>query len=404
MARARSLAPAGATRWWWALVLVMWGWSTAARAEPSPLGWLSTATSPPELEQEVRAATLAYIGSLNVEVLDSSTPHATLPEAAAAAAELTDLFELDGVFFVLTERKNRLSIYLYERQGPRLWVQTMDVRAESMQSTIEAVGIVVASASRAILAQTPVGMEPAPMPPPPRPPPRPEPEPETTEQPPDRTKERRRAEQQRARTTRRTRRRRGAEDVAARLQRYQEAFVTLEAGYLGEHISATTPWQSGARLRGQVTMPNALTFALGYRVVPAIRAAAGPHRLVVRRNPIDLSLGYRAPLPRGWFLAPEAAATIDLSRRTARTDDDEARSEPPQTSFAVAVGPRLSAGLTFAARFAAWVSVGVDLWIRRTRFGVAVPNTELLIEPRLVRPWAGLGFSFSFQKPVRIER
>ena len=404
MARARSSAPAWAIRSWWAFVLIVACWPVTARAEPSSLGWLSTATDPPELEQEVRAATLAYIGSLDVEVLDSSTPHATLPEAAAAAAELTELFELDGVFFVLTERKNRLSIYLYERQGPRLWVQTMDVRAESMQSTIEAVGIVVASASRAILAQTPVGMEPAPMPPPPRPPPQPEPEPEPDPTPPDRAKERRRAEQQRVRTARRTRRRDRAEDVATRLQRYQDAFVTLKAGYLGEHVSPTTPWQSGARLRGQVTMPNALTFALGYRVVPAIRATAGLHRLVVRRNPIDLSLGYRAPLPRGWFLAPEIAATIDLARRTARTDDDQASSQPPQTSLAVGVGPRLSTGLTFAARFAVWVSVGVDLWIRRTRFGIAVPDTELLIEPRLVRPWAGLGFSFSFQKPVQIER
>jgi hypothetical protein len=257
-----------------------------------------------------------------------------------------------AVFWLAHAEGGGLQLFLASVPDELAYVRELEHEEGSTDATVEAVGLIVRMAILALLDGSPPEMErlgverakpqaPAPVPEPPR--------------------------------------------------RQGEFRVAL--GYAGQYFAPAVKWQNGAGVWLGYRFEVGLALGLGYALLTPARATDQISQLVVRRNPIELDLGYGGKLGPV-HLSGQVQLLADAAVRSATTDDPALAPTPKAANVTWGVGAGLLADFQIVRFFGLFVHAGAELWVTRTRYGVDAPAPLILIDPGLVRPRAAAGTVF----------
>lgn len=322
--------------------------------------WLEAESS--ALSAESRRATAAHVGdaaALTVDVVPAIEDRAGMLAVAKARLEARPA---RAALFVLWPTEDQAELYLYDPQGPDLWMRPVPRNGQSHVLWAESVGLIAAAAVRAMATSKPVGMSRVAWP---------------TESPPDdRVDE---APPPRA------------AEVPSHPGEPWAGAVTLSAGYRGGPFAPSHRWTHGIDLGFGVAFPNGACFVLGYEVLFPLRAEREGNRVTLTRHPLRLGAGFRWRVTERLHVRPALLVAFDAIRRRSSTRNDQLRALPAATLVEVGIVPAIEVGVALTRHVYGFVELRPEVWLRPRPFGAATPDVVELLRPYGFRPTLQVG-------------
>jgi len=268
-------------------------------------------------------------------------------------------------------------LYLFDRDGARTMVRRLEAGAsgeapgalgeDGAAAREEELALVVRSMVAAVVEGGVIDVRPPPAAPPPPPPPPPPP-----------------AEPSGAREENRERR------------PDRPPFIEVSAGYAGQLLHESAPWQNGLRTTVAWLSPGG-RFTLGMAYVFWAPTTLGPaeSRLRVSRHAFEVIGSFGVPL-RVLRLGGELALLGEWNRR--ETVHIQGTPSGPGDTFVLGVGLRIRLDVRLWRALCLTAVVGVDGLLRRVRYvvDVAPEGEDLVLDPLLIRPFLSLGLAGRF--------
>ncbi|MCA9693918.1 MAG: hypothetical protein KC636_30300 [Myxococcales bacterium] len=332
-------------------------------------------------------AIAAHLGGSDLELRAVPGPpaHASFSAQLAVARELADSLQPRAIVWLDLRAPSHAVIYLLHPADGRLFARRVQIDPDAREASIEAVALIVSASGQALTSgrevlmqevdpieqaaaesETPPAEEPvAPptsTPTPTRPPPAPAPAESPSRPRPSLT-------------------------------------PTLSLAYLGESLSSTAPWQSGAQAALHLAIGPRLRLALAYGFL-APATFDEPQPLSIAEHDVSLFVGVGGA-PRWWIdLAAYVGGGLGLARWRA---DAAGRSGVRALAKIVALG---LARVRFTRALGLSLELGVGVVVVPNRFDFvlcppgqetcAIADATIAVSPWLIRPRAFAGLAYTF--------
>lgn len=302
------------------------------------------------LDTRSEAPIRAHVRALPARlVIEGKADRGARNSSSEIAAESVAVHGAVGAFWIQSSGPGRARLFLRTEAGD---TYVHAVESTDGEAAAEAIGLVVADSTRALVAGEPVGMErisiPAPQ--------RSEPAVKKTAAPaPAKPRERGR--------------------------------LRVAAAYTGTSYAPEVPWQQGLDLGVGWVFPFRLHLGLGYAVLAPARASRDYGTIEVRRHPARAWAGYSAQLGRVRIDA-DVPIIVDAETRHAQASDPDYASRPDTTRVVVGTGVQTRVAVTLTRGLFAFVGGGVELWPQTIEYGAQEPAPQALLRPRT---WRGSG-------------
>jgi hypothetical protein len=339
-----------------------------ARGEPQG-SVLFVAPALGELPDALRDALSAQLsGGESTLLFDRfSTEASTLRRQVAEARRLAATYHATGVFWLDAPTDKDWLLYLAEPTGDRILVRRITVETNGTAAATEAVAVITAESSRALVHGETIGMQPVSLPAEAAPPSSPPPAPPAPLAPAKR-----------------------APPAPLPGARPFAGFA-----YYGDGPAEEIRWQSGARVSVGVRFPSGLYLNGGYLSFKQATIKGPELSFQVSRTPLDLGLGFGFGWKR-WTWAAELRGVADILSREVISTGSTLQSTPDRTRVMIFVSPRSRVDLAISSAFGAYVAGGLDFALNSFSFVSRVDNVNHpLLQPAPVRPAFEVGASFT---------
>jgi hypothetical protein len=321
------------------------GAGARAQADPHAAGKQVLLLMPEEPSPAARTlpgAVRAHTMDLDVRVRQMPRPPGAqrLEARIEAASRLASEHGALGSFWVDEQADGWIALALFDAQAERVLVRRFGGPGSAKAAVVEEIALAVRSLSRALGQGRRIGMQPV--------------------EPP-------------------------AEEPAPHRGR-----LRIGSGYGGVHLGVGPGWQHGASITAAYRPIAELFVRAGYMLVLPFSVTDGGVRARIRRFPFSLAAGYTVHF--GDFeLSPELGLVAAWTHRSTLRTPPGLEASPDRDEWGVALTPAARFGWTPWERVGLYVRAGVDVWLRRVRYGVAAPDFQSFASPRRVRVRAGAG-------------
>jgi hypothetical protein len=351
----------------------------SARAQSAGVVFLLPEGLPPESRNALQDALTTQLSLVDVQLVLLTAPAASisapLEERVVAGKALAQTHSAVGVLWLDARPTDHWFVYAMDAGAEHIVVRPLLVRAENLESTIEAVAVIARGAAEALLhgepvrgestelASTPAAIPPPVVPPPVVPPPAaplpavPPPAPKPTPKP----------------TTS------SPTELGAGLR--------LSAGYVGTTLAPQRPWQSGLQLSAAWLWSKGPYLGLAYEWFPPDRLQA--ERLgqavaaSIARHPVFVTAGYRRPL---WpfVVAVQASASVDVLTRHTLEPTGKAQAGD-SARLVIALTPAARAELPVTRWLSCFLDAGLDVLLNNFKYISDTAGTPTLLAPNTLR-------------------